>query len=94
MINKLTAITFFLLANAFLFAQNTTNDTIGSTISVVDSTVLAKDSIKIKRFQPALILGPTIVRIGINQKDVNGVANDVAETDLGFTLFSRVKFIV
>jgi Outer membrane protein beta-barrel domain len=84
MFKKYTAITSFLLAYAALFAQNTTNDTIGSTISLVDTIVKVKDSIKIKRFQPALILGPTIVRIGINQKNVNGVANDVAETDLGF----------
>ena len=83
MFKKLTAITLFLLANAFLFAQNTTNDTIKSTISVVDSTVLLKDSIKIKRFQPALILGPTIVRVGINEKDMNGV-NSVTATDVGF----------
>ena len=86
MFKKLTAISLFLLVNTILFAQNTTNDTINSTISVVDSTVLKKDSIKIKRFQPALILGPTIVRVAINQKDVNGVSNNVAETDLGFNV--------
>lgn len=84
MTHKLTAITLFLFANAFLLAQNTTKDTINSTIPVIDTIVQAKDSIKIKRFQPALILGPTIVRIGINKKDVNGASNDVAETDLGF----------
>jgi Outer membrane protein beta-barrel domain len=83
MFKKRTAISFFLLANTFLFAQIVTNDTIKSTISVVDSTVQLKDSMKIKRFQPALILGPTIVRVGINEKDVNGV-NSLTATDLGF----------
>jgi Outer membrane protein beta-barrel domain len=84
MFKNYTAITFFFLVKTLLFCQNTTNDTIDSTISLVDTTVQKKDSTKIKRFQPALILGPTIVRIGINPKEVNGVTTDVAETDLGF----------
>jgi Outer membrane protein beta-barrel domain len=86
MSKKLTVLTLFLLANAFLFAQNTTKDTINSTIALADTTILKKDSIKIKRFQPALILGPTIVRVGISKKELNGTTNDVAETDLGFNI--------
>jgi Outer membrane protein beta-barrel domain len=86
MFKKYVAITSFLLSFTTLFAQNTTKDTISTTIAATDTTILKKDTAKIKRFQPALILGPTIVRVGINQKEVNGVNNDVAETDLGFNL--------
>jgi hypothetical protein len=84
MFKKYIAITLFLLVNTFLLAQNTTKDTINTTIAPIDSTLAKTDTAKIKRFQPALILGPTIVRVGISKKDANGVSNDVAETDLGF----------
>jgi hypothetical protein len=84
MYKKYAAITLFFLAYTVLFAQNTTKDTIETTLAPIDSMLAKKDTAKIKRFQPALILGPTIVRVGISKKDVNGVTNDVAETDLGF----------
>ena len=93
MVKQCTAFTLFFLLNIILTAQNTPASANDTALIPKDSliTKAVKDTAKLKRFQPAFLLGPSIVSVAINKKEINGAQNNVVETAVGFNIGFAMK---